>query len=401
MSRIPPNPNEMEELEDQLRRALRRKAAPASLAPAVEARMNGTNMPGIAPNTAPDRIANTAPGGMPHTASPSTPHTTPEGTPHSRPVLAPYEPQLWNPVVDEPVWRTWLTDLRGIFQREHLPPLVLTSQPVAVPDPFRAPRSPMSSALSVGAHVAIIGLIIFLIIEARMHPKPVPKVQTVQMDITPFRPIAPKGPAMGGGGGGGARELVPAPKGRLPKFSETPITPPMLAVNEHPKLAVEPTIKMPPNVVLPNNNLPNLGDPRTSIVGPASNGSGSGAGLGSGDGGGIGSGSGAGYGPGEGGGYGGGLYHVGGGVSPPVLIYSVDAEFSDEARRAKYQGVSVVSLIVDAHGLPQRIRVVRKLGMGLDEKAVEAVRQYKFKPSTYQGKAVPVEITIEVNFHIY
>ena len=315
--------------------------------------------------------------------------------------LAPHEPQLWNPVVDEPVWRTWLTDLRGMFQREHLPPLVLTSQPVAVPDPFRAPRSPMSSALSVGAHVAIIGLIIFLIIEARMHPKPVPKVQTVQMDITPFRPIAPKGPAMGGGGGGGARELVPAPKGRLPKFSETPITPPMLAVNEHPKLAVEPTIKMPPNVVLPNNNLPNLGDPRTSIVGPASNGSGSGAGLGSGDGGGIGSGSGAGYGPGEGGGYGGGLYHVGGGVSPPVLIYSVDAEFSDEARRAKYQGVSVVSLIVDAHGLPQRIRVVRKLGMGLDEKAVEAVRQYKFKPSTYQGKAVPVEITIEVNFHIY
>src|SRR3984885_3914862 len=219
--------------------------------------------------------------------------------------IAPHEPQLWNPVVDEPVWRTWLTDLRGMFQREHLPPLVLTSQPVAVPDPFRAPRSPMSSALSVGAHVAIIGLIIFLIIEARMHPKP----ELAAIDITPFRPIAPKGPAMGGGGGGGARELVPAPKGRLPKFSETPITPPMLAVNEHPKLAVEPTIKMPPNVVLPNNNLPNLGDPRTSIVGPASNGSGSGAGLGSGDGGGIGSGSGAGYGPGEGGGYGGGLYH--------------------------------------------------------------------------------------------
>ena len=77
------------------------------------------------------------------------------------------------------------------------------------------------------------------------------------------------------------------------------------------------------------------------------------------------------------------------------------AEFSDEARRAKYQGVSVVSLIVDAHGLPQRIRVVRKLGMGLDEKAVEAVKQYKFKPSMYQGKPVPVEITIEVNFHIY
>src|ERR1700761_3967755 len=395
MSRIPPNPNEMEELENQLRRALRRKAAPASLAPAVEARMNGTDMPGTNQNTAPDRIANTAPSDMPHIA--------PEGTPQFvRIPRSEVEPQLWNPVVDEPVWRTWLTGLRGMFQREHLPPLVLTSQPVAVPDPFRAPRSPMSSALSVGAHVAIIGLIIFLIIEARMHPKAVPpKQQLAAIDITPFRPIAPKGPAMGGGGGGGARELVPAPKGRLPKFSETPITPPMLAVNEHPKLAVEPTIKMPPNVVLPNNNLPNLGDPRTSIVGPASNGSGSGAGLGSGDGGGIGSGSGAGYGASEGAGYGGGVYHVGGGVSPPVLIHSVDAEFSDEARRAKVQGVSVVSLIVDAQGMPQRVSVMRKLGQGLDEKAIEAVRQYRFKPSTYQGKPVPVEITVEVNFHLY
>jgi TonB family protein len=362
MSRITPNPNEVEELEDQLRHALRREAAPASLAPAVEARVHTP--------------AAVEPGG--------------------------FEPHLWNPVVDEPVWRTWLGTVRGLFQRETLPPLVLTSHPVAVPDPFRIKRSPLSSALSVGAHIAIIGLIIFLIIEARMHPKPVPpKPQMAAIDITPFRPIAPKGPAMGGGGGGGAHELVQAPKGKLPKFAETPITPPMLAVNEHPKLAVEPTIKMPPNIALPNNNLPNLGDPRTNITGPLSNGTGSGAGLGSGDGGGIGSGSGAGYGPGEGGGYGGGLYHVGGGVSPPVLIYSVDAEFSDEARRAKYQGVSVVSLIVDAHGLPQRIRVVRKLGMGLDEKAVEAVRQYKFKPSTYQGKPVPVEITIEVNFHIY
>ena len=116
-----------------------------------------------------------------------------------------------------------------------------------------------------------------------MHAKPVPpKTQVAAVDITPFRPIAPKGPAMGGGGGGGAHELVQAPKGRLPKFAETPITPPMLAMNDHPKLAVEPTIKMPPNVVLPNNNLPNLGDPRTNMVGPAveRDGLGCGSGLG-------------------------------------------------------------------------------------------------------------------------
>ena len=358
MADMSPIASELEELEEQLRGALKREAAPESLRTGVEARIH---------------VARAATG-----------------------------PLLWNPVVDEPVWRTIFQDVRGWFRREKLPPLVLTAQPVAVPDPFKVKRGPLSTTLSVGTHAAIIGLIIFLIIEARMHPQVLQKpLQMAHVDITPFTPIAPKGPVMGGGGGGGAHELVQAPKGRLPKFSQTPITPPMLAVNPHPKLAVEPTIKMPPNVVLPNNNLPNLGDPRTNIVGPLSNGTGSGAGLGSGDGGGIGSGSGAGYGPGEGGGYGGGLYHVGGGVSPPVLIYSVDAEFSDEARRAKYQGVSVVSLIVDAHGLPQRIRVVRKLGMGLDEKAVEAVKQYRFKPSVYQGHPVPVEITIEVNFHIY
>jgi periplasmic protein TonB len=395
MSRIPPNPNrveenEVEELESQLRHALRREAAPVSLAPAVEARMNGADIP------------HTASHNTPHPASPGAPYSAPQMAPQSASRAQQYEPHLFNPVVDEAVWRTWLGNVRGMFQRETLPPLVLTSHPIAVPDPFRIKRSPLSSALSIGAHVVIIGLIIFLIIEARLHPKPAPpKPQLAAIDITPFRPIAPKGPAMGGGGGGGAHELVQAPKGKLPKFSETPITPPMLAVNPHPKLAVEPTIKMPSNIALPNNNLPNLGDPRTNITGPLSNGTGTGAGLGSGDGGGIGSGSGAGYGPGEGGGYGGGLYHVGGGVSPPVLIYSVDAEFSDEARRAKYQGVSVVSLVVDAHGMPRHVHTIRKLGMGLDEKAIEAVRQYKFEPGKRNGKPVAVAITIEVNFHIY
>ncbi len=93
--------------------------------------------------------------------------------------------------------------------------------------------------------------------------------------------------------------------------------------------------------------------------------------------------------------------HVGNGVQAPKLIYSVDPEFSDEARKAKFQGTSVVALIVDANGLPQNIRVIRALGMGLDEKAVAAVQQYRFKPATFQGHAVPVEIDVEVDFHIY
>ena len=133
-----------------------------------------------------------------------------------------------------------------------------------------------------------------------------------------------------------------------------------------------------------------------------SNGQGSGGGMGTGSGGGIGSGTGNGYGPGYGGNAGGGVYRVGGGISAPVALVTPEAEFSDEARRAKYQGVVLISLIVDAQGNPQNPRVVRPLGMGLDEKAMEAVRKYKFRPAMKDGHIpVPVMITVEVNFRLY
>ena len=97
-----------------------------------------------------------------------------------------------------------------------------------------------------------------------------------------------------------------------------------------------------------------------------------------------------------------GIYHVGGGVSAPVPLNSVEAEFTDEARRAKYQGVCLVSMIIDAQGNPQSARVVRGLKMGLNEKALEAARKYRFKPAMLDGKTpVPVMITVEVNFRLY
>jgi TonB family protein len=94
-------------------------------------------------------------------------------------------------------------------------------------------------------------------------------------------------------------------------------------------------------------------------------------------------------------------YHVGGDVSAPKLIFAPDPEFTEKARKAKYQGVCVISLIVDAQGKPQRVQVVRHLGMGLDKKAVEAVKQYTFKPAMRFGEPVPVEVNIEVNFRFY
>ena len=96
-----------------------------------------------------------------------------------------------------------------------------------------------------------------------------------------------------------------------------------------------------------------------------------------------------------------GLYKIGGRISAPVVRHQVIAEFSEEARRANYQGFCLISLIVDAQGRPQNIRVVRALGMGLDEKAAEAVRQYKFKPAMMDGTTpVPVQITIKVDFKL-
>lgn len=264
-----------------------------------------------------------------------------------------------------------------------------------------ATQSRWTSILSLGAHAVLCSLILLFALE-QWHTRQIQrKLLATTVDVTPFMPVSNLKDTMGGGGGGGNHELLEASKGKLPKFAKEQIAPPQILRLDNPKLAVEPTVVMP-NIKLPDSpNMPDLGIPQSSQVAFASQGSGSGSGFGSGSGGGVGSGRGNGIGPGEGGGYGGGLYHVGGGVSNPVLIFAPDPEFSDEARRAKYQGVCVVGLIVDTTGNPQRIHIVRPLGMGLDEKALEAVRQYKFRPAEYKGRAVAVEVNIEVNFRIY
>jgi TonB family protein len=206
----------------------------------------------------------------------------------------------------------------------------------------------------------------------------------------------------GGGGGGGDRDKFQAPKGNIPKPKLEQITPPAIVVrNDHPKLAVEPTVVMAPQVKIALN-APNLGNPTAAMPsGPPSNGTGSNSGIGSGSGGGIGVGSGPGVGEGRGGGIGGGVFRVGGGVSAPKAVYSPDPEYSEEARKAKYQGVCVVTLIVGPDGRPRDVHVARSLGLGLDEKAIEAVNQWKFDPAQKDGKPVAVAINVEVTFRLY
>jgi periplasmic protein TonB len=313
------------------------------------------------------------------------------------------KPVEWTGVMpEESVWSGFWGNLRDTVFPAKLPPLQLTSQPIAVADPLAVQRDPTTKAVSFVTHAAIIGLVLWAAAQTHSHMVMVKKEAITPITFRPFIPVTVPAPKpMGGGGGGGAHQFVEASKGHLPKMAQTQTVAPMLLRIDHPKLAVEPTVVMPQQIHLADNSLPDVGVPQSRQVAVASQGTGGGSGFGQGLGGGIGIGRGAGIGPGSGGGYGGGVMSVGGGVSAPQLVHSVHPEFTDEARQANYQGVVSIQLIVDANGNPENIQVIRHLGMGLDQKAIEAVRQYKFHPAMYQGHPVPVRLVVDVDFRLY
>lgn len=293
-------------------------------------------------------------------------------------------------------------NIRDLFFPVKLPPLELTSTPIPVPDRMAVKTNPWATGISTTINLMILAIALFWV-GKKVIEKPKQTEITTPIDVGDYKPIAPqKDVAMGGGGGGGSKELIDPNKGKLPKISQQQITPPQVPVDK-PKLAIESSINVQKDIILPDNpSMPMIGVKNSPNVRLASNGQGTGAGMGTGHGGGLGSGNGNGYGPGSGGNTGGGLYRVGGGISAPSVLFAPEAEFSDEARRAKYQGVCLISVIVDAQGNPVNPRVVRTLGMGLDEKALEAVRKYKFRPAMKDSKTpVPVMINIEVNFRLY
>jgi TonB family protein len=311
---------------------------------------------------------------------------------------------LLAPDTFEPLWKSLSRGLDDFFFPKKLPPLKLDSKPIPVKDIWGFYNYKKNGALtSTAFHVVVIGLIIGGTIFARRLVTKVeakPQVETKLIDPGDYA-LKPAKTQAGGGGGGGDRDVLKASQGRLPKFSLHQITPPAAVIrNLNPKLAVEPTVVVPPDIKVAMLNMPNLGDPKSSAIIP-SNGTGSGSGIGSGSGGGVGSGNGPGVGPGEGGGIGGGVYRVGGGVSPPRPINKPEAEFSEEARKAKYQGVCVVGMIVDVNGNPTNIHIISSLGMGLDEKAIEVAKKYRFEPAMKDRHPVAAEIALEVDFHLY
>ena len=306
-----------------------------------------------------------------------------------------------------PWYKSVFANIQDALFPKKLPPLELSSKPVPVRDIWGFYDHKKDGALvSTVVHVVFISLIVGGTIWAKHHISDKPKVQATVMPLlndSDIPALPPSKTQVGGGGGGGDRDKLAATKGKLPKFAMEQYTPPMVVVrNENPKLPMEPTVVVPPEIKLAQANLPNLGDPMATIPnGPLSNGTGSGGGIGSGSGGGVGSGEGPGVGPGRGGGIGGGVFHVGGGVSAPRVLFQPDPEYSEEARKAKFQGTCVLGLIVGPDGRPRDIHVVRSLGLGLDEKAIEAVSRWKFDPAMKDGKPVAVAISVEVDFRLY
>lgn len=299
-------------------------------------------------------------------------------------------PHVGTELKEPNIFESLIQSVRDAFFTPKLPPLVLESTPIYTKDPMATKMSRTSFVASIFIY-AVIVLLIAWAVKSKVQLAAPKKTVFTALDVPPpTPPPAHKDAAIGGGGG--QKGPTPVSQGHLPKFEEKPLLPPKAPPLEQPKLAIEPAVNVQSNLKMADNNLPNLGLPTSNLPG-ASMGNGNGTGLGSGNGNGIG--------PGSGGNIGGGVFHIGGSVLAPKLLFSPEPEFSEEARKAKFSGDVQVYLIVDENGNPTHVKVVRGVGMGLDEKAIEAVRQYKFKPATQNGKPVKVDLYVNVNFQIF
>jgi protein TonB len=187
----------------------------------------------------------------------------------------------------------------------------------------------------------------------------------------------------------------------LPRQAPRVFTPPVVEIrNADPKLPIEPTILAPSDVVMPAANVAQWGDP-AGILGTQSGGPGNNGGIGAGTDGGVGPGHGPGAGPGDNGGLGGPGGRGGRGVfTAPVLLAKTEPAYSEDARKGRVQGMVVLLVEIDTNGRPRDIRVRQPLGFGLEERAIEAVAHWRFRPAYRNGKPVPCTAEVEVNFRL-
>jgi TonB family protein len=244
-----------------------------------------------------------------------------------------------------------------------------------------------------------------------------PEATTLRIDQHPAEDMrlvflmAP-GPG-GGGGGGGARQKLPPPKaerkGRSTISSPMPVRrppPPIEPVVRAPEPPPPPLNSEPlPVVVAPIVQAPADGRDRIGVLQESraeapSRGAGEGGGVGTGSGTGIGQGDGPGVGPGSGGGTGGGPYRPGSGIEAPRLLREVKADYTDDARRRGIEGDVVLEIVVRRDGSVGDVKILQRLGAGLDDRAVQAVRQWRFDPARRMGSAVDVIVEVAVEFKL-
>jgi protein TonB len=245
----------------------------------------------------------------------------------------------------------------------------------------------LSQLVSIAVHIAVISLVLL----GFTNPA-VQKTIRHQIALIDPSPLKPFTVTKRTSGGGGQRNPLPLTKGQLPKPAQKQFVAPQ--ITDHVPLAMAPSIVAPPDAPLPQSDLNNWGDPLAKLAN-GSGGPGAGPGMGNGGpGGGIGNTGGNSYGDSV------GVYHAGGSVSAPSVVFQVEPEYSEEARKAKYSGIVILSVIVDAEGDARDIRVMKSLGMGLDEKATDAVRKWKFRAGRKDGKPVNVRAQIQVDFRL-
>jgi TonB family protein len=251
----------------------------------------------------------------------------------------------------------------------------------------------------VGA--ALIHALALLVVFAVFRYTPPGHMASSPMESIPFHEIVwlnKPGPG-GGGGGGGNRMPFPSRRANAPvpvaRARPTPVPVPSAKPAEMP----------PPALDLPArpNDVPMVLPGATDVAGdPLARGPGSGGGFGTGTGTGIGPGNGPGLGPGWGGGTGGGAYRPGSGVTSPILIREVKPQYTAEAMRAKIQGSVLIECVVQPDGTVSDLKIIKSLDpiYGLDQEALKAARQWRFRPGMRQGQPVPVLINIQLDFNL-
>jgi periplasmic protein TonB len=236
----------------------------------------------------------------------------------------------------------------------------------------------------------------------------------VLKDPEPVRLVFLATPGPGGGGGGGGRRMK-APPPKAERKGESSISSPLPVRKLPPPLEAKPRVVEPPPTPIDARTLPPVMAPiatkpadtqdREGLMAKSeqtepSSGPGAGGGVGSGQGTGLGQGDGSGIGDGSGGGTGGGPYRPGSGVQPPRLLREVRAQYSDAARRANLEGEVELEIVIRRDGTVGDVKVLRGLGMGLDEQAVQAVRQWRFAPARMKGTPVDVIVEVAVEFKL-